>query len=61
MSDYAVLGLLAILGPVLVVGLIAQIALWADKPLPYDEAYELEQARDRRWRVRRDRIEATRH
>ncbi len=48
MSDYVVLGLLAILGPVLVVGLFAQMALWiGDRPLPYDPEYERRQREDR--------------
>lgn len=48
MSDYAVLGFLAMLAPIIVVGVLINIAFWiADRPLPYDEAYEHEQRRDR--------------
>ena len=51
MSDLAVLGFLAILGPVLLFGLVANIALWCDKPLSYDDAYERRQREDRRWKA----------
>ena len=58
MSDYAVLGLLAILGPVLLFGLVAQIALWIDKPLPHDAAYARRQKEDRALAGRRRQSQA---
>ncbi len=60
MSDYAVLGLLAMLGPVLVIGILANLVLWfGDRPLPYnEEEYEREQRRDRLHLERRRRREA---
>ena len=53
MSDFAMLGLLTLIAPVLLFGLLANFALWFDRPLPYDEEYEQRQREDRKLAARR--------
>jgi hypothetical protein len=59
MSDTAVLVLLAMLAPVILVGVGANLVLWfGNRPLPYNEEYEHEQLRDRLYLERRRRQDA---
>ncbi len=61
MADYGILGLLAIVGPVFVIGVAAQIALWiGDRPQPYDSEYEARQREDRQHLARQARQVAKR-
>ncbi len=48
MSDTAIVVLLAMLGPVILVGILANLVLWfGNRPLPYNEEYEILQRQDR--------------
>jgi hypothetical protein len=57
MSDTAIVLLLAMLGPVVLVGILANLVLWfGNRSLPYNEEYEHEQRRDRQHLARQARL-----
>lgn len=54
-ADLAIFGLLLIIGPAFLFGLLLNLAFWFERPLPYGEDYERRQREDRKLETRRAR------